>query len=174
MAEVPDQLVLRRHRDLEGRRDGIHWRQGMLAILTAFLVAGLFNVFGQRPGSTTVRASAASLELSAPSHLRGGLLYAATFTIRARRTLTHATLVLSPDWADSQQINTIEPSPVGETSHDGALSFLLGKIRAGATYKQFMQFQVDPTTVGRRAADVSLYDGGTRLVHIDRTITIYP
>jgi hypothetical protein len=174
MAEVPDQLVLRRHRDLEGRRNGIHWRRSMLVLLTAFIVAGLLNVFGQRPNSTIVRSPAASLELSAPSHLRGGLLYAATFTVHARRTLHHATLVLSPGWAEAQQMNTVEPSPVSQSSHDGELSLLLGKIRAGATYKLFMQFQVDPTSVGRRAADVSLYDGSARLVHIDRTVTFFP
>jgi hypothetical protein len=50
----------------------------------------------------------------------------------------------------------------------------LGKIRGGSTYRLFMQFQVDPTSVGRRAADVSLYDGTTRLIHIDRTITVFP
>lgn len=174
MAEVPDQLVLRRHRDLEGRRNRIHGRRLLLLLLAAFLVAGLLNIFGQRPGSTTIRASAASLELSAPSHLRGGLLYSAVFTVRARRTLQHAALVLSPGWATTEQINTIEPGPVGETSRNGQLTLLLGKIRGGSTHRLFMQFQVDPTSVGRRAADVSLYDGTSRLIHIDRTITVFP
>ena len=68
----------------------------------------------------------------------------------------------------------MEPSPVGETSRDGELTLLLGKIRAGSTFRLFMQFQVDPTSLGRRAADVSLYDGRTRLIHIDRTITFFP
>jgi hypothetical protein len=174
VADVPDQLVLRRHRDLEGGPNGIHVRRSLLVLLAASLVAGLLNVFGQRPGSTTVRASAASLELSAPSHLRGGLLYAAVFTVKARRTLRHAALVFSPGWATTQQINTIEPSPAGEMSRDGQLTLQLGKIRGGSTYRLFMQFQVDPTSVGRRAADVSLYDGTTRLIHIDRTITVFP
>jgi hypothetical protein len=71
-------------------------------------------------------------------------------------------------------MNTLEPSPVSESSRDGELSLLLGKIPAGTTYKLFMQFQVDPTSVGRRTADVSLYDGRTRLVHIGRTITFFP
>jgi hypothetical protein len=63
---------------------------------------------------------------------------------------------------------------VGETSRNGQLTLLLGKIRGGSTYRLFMQFQVDPTSVGRRAADVSLYDGTSRLIHIDRTITVFP
>jgi molybdopterin biosynthesis enzyme MoaB len=36
-----------------------------------------------------------------------------------------------------------------------------------------MQLQVNPTNVGRRSQDVVLYDGGTRLTAIDRTITIF-
>src|SRR5437868_4225657 len=90
VAEIPDRIVLRRHRDLAGRRGGIWWRRAMLALLTGFLVAGLFSVFGQQPGTTTVSVPAATMALSAPAHLRGGLLYAATITIHANRTLQQA------------------------------------------------------------------------------------
>jgi hypothetical protein len=37
-----------------------------------------------------------------------------------------------------------------------------------------MQLQVNPTNVGRRSQDVALYDGGTLLTTIERTITIFP
>jgi hypothetical protein len=38
-----------------------------------------------------------------------------------------------------------------------------------------MQFQANATNVAwRRAAGVTLYDGTTRLVHIDRKLTIFP
>ena len=37
-----------------------------------------------------------------------------------------------------------------------------------------MQFQVNPTTVGRRSQDVELYDGERKLLNIHRTITIWP
>jgi hypothetical protein len=37
-----------------------------------------------------------------------------------------------------------------------------------------MQLQVNPTNVGRRAANVALYDGDTRLLTVHRTITIFP
>lgn len=174
MADVPDTIVLKRHRDLEGRRGGIWWRRGIVALLAAFLVAGLLDVFGQRPGGTTVDSRAASLELYAPAHLRGGLLYEARFTIEAHRPLKHAVLLLAPGWAESQQMNTIEPSPVSQTSSDGQLSLLLGHIDAGSTYRLFIEFQVNPTNIGRRSQDVSLYDGNRRLVHIARVATFFP
>jgi hypothetical protein len=37
-----------------------------------------------------------------------------------------------------------------------------------------MQFQVDPTNVGRRSQGVALYDGQRKLVELHRTITVYP
>jgi hypothetical protein len=71
-------------------------------------------------------------------------------------------------------MNTIEPSPIAEGSRDGNLLLTLGHVPAGQVYRLFMQLQVNPTNVGRRAADVTLYDGATTLVHLDRTITVYP
>ena len=174
MTETPDSIVLARHRDLAGRRKGIWWRRAMVLLLAAFLVAGLADVFGQRPDRTVVRGPGASLELYAPSHLRGGLLFEARFTVHATRPLQHAVLVLGPGWNEGTQINTIEPSPVAQTSSDGRHAFLLGHIDAGATYRLFMEFQVNPTNVGHRAADVWLYDGNTKLASIDRNVSVYP
>ena len=37
-----------------------------------------------------------------------------------------------------------------------------------------MQFQVNPTNVGRRSADVGLYDGEAQIASVDRTVTIFP
>ena len=37
-----------------------------------------------------------------------------------------------------------------------------------------MQFQVNPTNVGRRSAAVALYDGNELLARVDRTVTVYP
>ena len=174
MAATPDALDLSRHRDLEGRRRGIVWRRTAIGVLCAFLLAGLFNLFGQRPSDVLVDSAAASLDLHAPSRLRGGLLYEASFRIRAHRKLDHATLVLAPGWAITQQINSLEPSPVDETSRDGAIELTLGPIEAGSTYTLYGEFQINPTTVGWWPGDVSLYDGKDRLAHIDRTIVVFP
>jgi hypothetical protein len=174
MADIPDGIVLKRHRDLEGIPET--WpRRGVLGLLVLFAVLALFNVFGQRPFSTTARASGASLEVYAPTHLRGGLLFSARFHISATRDLKDAILVLDQGWAESMAINTIEPSPVGEASRDGKLSFDLGHVPAGQSHVLYMQFQANATNVAwRRAAGVTLFDGKTRILHIDRRLTIYP
>ena len=52
--------------------------------------------------------------------------------------------------------------------------FELGHVPAGDDHVFFLQLQVNPTNVGRRSQDVWLYDGDAELLHIDRTITIWP
>ena len=62
MADVPDTLVLRRHRDLEGMgRFEIWARRSVLAAIALFSVLGVANVFGQRPA--TVQAEHATAQL---------------------------------------------------------------------------------------------------------------
>jgi len=82
--------------------------------------------------------------------------------------------VLDSGWTEQMQINTIEPSPVGESSRDGKLALELGHIPAGQKHVLWMQFQVNPTNVGRRSQDVALYDDTTLLAQVDRTVTIFP
>jgi hypothetical protein len=174
VAEIPDKIVLRKHRDLDGRRHEVWIRRGILGLLVAFVALGLANVFGQRPHGTNAKAGAATLELYAPSTVRSGVLYEARFTIHARNDLKSAALLLSPGWGEGQSINTIEPSPLNEASRNGDFLFKLGHIGKGHVHRLFMQFQVNPTNVGHRAQDVALYDGNTRILTIHHTITIFP
>lgn len=173
MAETPDGLTLAQHRDRAQRRE-LPIRRVLLALLTLFLVAGLLNGFGQRPDTSKAATSAASLKVYAPNRVRGGLYYEARFTVHARRDLKNATLVLDPGWTESITINTIEPSPVGEASRDGSLVFELGHVPAGEDHILFLHLQVNPTNIGRRSQDVSLYDQDTFLASVDRTVTIFP
>jgi hypothetical protein len=174
MAAVPDTLTLKRHRDLEGRRKDAWVRRSFLALVALVPVLALTNLFGQRPHVATAAAEAATLELFAPGKLRGGLLWEARFTVTAHRGLKDAVLQLDKGWLEGMQINTIEPSPVGEGSNDGRLVLDLGHVPKGGRYVLFMQFQVNPTNVGRRPQNVRLYDGTRLLATIHRRITIFP
>jgi hypothetical protein len=175
MASPPQMLTLKRHRELEGiYSTGLIFRRIGYAVLLAIAVLGLLNVFGQRPSTTTKDASAATLELSVPSHLRGGLLFMARFEITAKEDLQNATLVLAPGWTEDVTINTIEPAPTNETSDDGRLSLELGQIKAGATFVLYIESQVNPTNVGTRSQDVELRDGDTHITTVERTLTVYP
>jgi hypothetical protein len=174
VASAPQSLSLKRNRDLEGWWSWLWFRRAVFAALLAIPALAAFNVFGQRPHSTTATSSRATLTLIAPERLRGGLLWSAQFRINALQDLKKPRIVLDPGWAQGMAINTIEPAPVGEASANGKLSFDLGHIPAGERYALFMQFQVNPTNLGRRGQDVQLFDGDTRLLSIDRDIRIYP
>jgi len=174
VADIPDHIVLKRHRDLDGR-DWHTWiERGILALLSAFVVAALLNVFGQRP--TTVHASgrAASLELFAPDRLRGDLIDEVRLRVHAHEGIKNAVLVLDGGWLEGFTMDTMAPSPPAESSRAGQLAFTLGHIPAIATYTLYMQFQVNPTNVGNDRQNVVLLDGGRRPAELQRTVTTFP
>src|SRR6187397_379756 len=128
MADMPDQLTLKRHRDLVGRerRPFIRW-----AVLTAL---GLLNAFGQRPQTETASADGVELEVYSPERVRSGLFFMSRFTIRADREIESATLLLDPGWVEGITLNTSVPSPVGEANRDGKIAFDLGHVPAGTEH----------------------------------------
>ena len=175
MADVPDAIVLKRDRDLEGREYDIWVRRALLGLVVAVPVIALFNVFGQKPDTHLLVGPAASLKIYAPSRLRGGLLYEARFHITARQDIKDAYLVLGTGWAEGMSMNTIEPSPVSQASNSGRLSFELGHIGPGKSYILYMQFQVNPTNVAwNRKQTVWLNDGKSRLLTYSRGVTVFP
>jgi len=174
MPELPAGITLEDNRDLRGRSRRPWYRRALLCCVAVLPVLALLNVFGQRPETSTGAAAAAHFSVSAPSRVRGGLLYQARFNITARKTLDQAELVLAQGWIHDLTINTMEPSPASQSSHDGKLGLDLGPIAAGQTYVLFVDYQVNPTNVGRQDQTVTLYDGNRALVTLHRTLTVFP
>lgn len=176
MTDVPDELTLKRHRDLEGLSPyGIWARRLILAIIAGFCIAGLVNVFGQRPESVSAEVGAAKLSVYAPSAIRGGDFMEARFHITAKRDIKNAILRLDPGWVEGMSMNTIEPVPIGQASDNGRLVFTLGHIPKGSSFILFTQFQVNPTNLAwNRPQNVELDDGNTLLAVVHRSITVFP
>ena len=174
MSDPPEGLSLRRDRDLVGRERRPFARRVLVGVLAVIVVLALLNVFGQRPSTTSAGSSTAELAVYSPERVRSGLLFESRIHVSAVRELRDATVVLDSGWLEGMTLNTVEPAPIGEASRDGRIAFELGHIPAGKDYLLFLQFQVNPTNVGRRATDVSLYDGDRQLLHVDRTITVWP
>jgi hypothetical protein len=174
MADIPDLIVLRRHRDLEGRSRDIWVRRGLFALVVVVPLLALANVFGQRPQTSRAVGPAATVDVRAPARVRSGLLFEARFTVHARRDIENAVLVLGSGWFEGMTANTVEPSPQQETSVDGRPAFSLGPIGAGSEHVLYMQFQVNPTNVGRRERTVQLFDGDTQLAAWKQTLTVFP
>ena len=174
MAGAPAGLTLKHHRDLEGREHRPWTRRVLIALLTAVLGAGLLGAFGQQPSSTAAGSAEAGLEVRAPARLRSGLYFETRITVEAVTELERAALVLDPGWLDGITVNTVEPAPIGEASRDGRLVLELGRVPAGGRHVLYLHMQVNPTTVGRRQADVVLEDDGRELARADRTLTVWP
>jgi hypothetical protein len=173
VADFPEHLDTGRHRDPSGLAE-LTARRVVMALLAALAAAALLGLFGQSPQRSAAAAERANLEVAAPARLRGGIFFQARFTIRAQAAIENATVVLSPGWLENMHINTIEPAPTEETSRGGDLALSFGPLAAGDTFVLYMQFQVNPTNVGRRSADVALYDGDELLARVDRTMTVFP
>jgi hypothetical protein len=111
-----------------------------LLCLTALIpLLALLNVFGQSPDVKKVANpnGAATLELSAPTKVRSGLLFEARFDIRARRDIKDAVLVLDSGWMESLTLNSLEPSPAEETSRNGGIALDLGEIPQGKLWRRW-------------------------------------
>jgi hypothetical protein len=171
--DTPQFLTLKNNRDRTERVELI-LRRGFFGLVFLIALLGLLNVFGQRPKDTLAASSAADLHVFAPTDLRGGLYYEGRITIDAKQEIEKATIVLDSGWTEQMQINTIEPSPVGESSRDGKLTLEFGHVPAGQKLVAWMQFQVNPANVGHRSQDVTLYDDTTFLAEANRSVTIFP
>jgi hypothetical protein len=173
VAEPPQFLTLKRNRDRAERAE-LFARRLFFGLVVLVIVAAALNFFGQRPKDSFASATVANLHVFAPTALRGGLYYEGRFTIDAQQGISKAILVLDGGWTEQMQINTIEPAPIGESSRDGRLALEFGHVPAGQKLVVWMQFQVNPTNVGRRSQDVELFDDTTLITRVDRTVTIYP
>jgi hypothetical protein len=174
VADQPDGIVLARHRDLKGR--GWHpWlRRALVAVVALVAILALLGFVGQSTSTTRSETPVATLSVDAPDGVRGGLLYQARFTILAHQELKQATLVLNEKWIDGLTVNTIEPSPVNEASRDGKLAFDLGHLAAGTRYVLYVDYQVNPTTIGSRTLKAELDDGELPVASLTRQLRIWP
>ncbi len=173
MGGAPQYLVLKESRD-SGHLVELWVRRGLMGALALIAALALLNVFGQRPVTSHAGGEAARLEVNAPTTVRGGIFYMGRFTFTADEPLEAATLVLDPGWLESMHVNTIEPAPAAELGRDGRLALDFGPLGAGETAVAYLQFQVNPTNVGRRSQAVELRDGDRLLARVERTVTVLP
>ena len=173
MADAPQHLVRKDARD-SGHAVELGVRRGLMTALALLAALALLNVLGQRPVTSRAGGDEALLEVHAPTTLRGGVYYQGRFTFTAAEGIDDAVLVLDPGWLESMHVNTIEPAPVEERSRDGRLALSFGGVAAGEEATAYLEFQVNPTNVGRRSQAVELRDGDRLLARVDRTVTVLP
>jgi hypothetical protein len=168
------QAWLRRHRDLAGR-DVEPWiRRAGLGVLTLLMIAALLNAFGQRTERSRASNAIASLKLKAPPRARGGDIFEARFDVRAFREIRQPTLVLDPGWLEGLTQNTAKPQAKSERSDNGRIVLEYDTLPAGRKLSVWLQYQVNPTYVGAEDQDVELWDGTTKLIHLNHSFRSFP
>jgi hypothetical protein len=174
MGELPEHLDRETHIDPAPRGVETWLRRGALLALLGFTAAGLANIFGQRASETTAVAPAATLTVEAPGALRGGLVWQGLFRVVALRRLEKPALVFDPGWFDGMTLNSIEPDAAEQSSRGGRSVFTFDPLPAGEQLVVRLQFQVNPTALGRRSQTVALEDGDELLVDVVRSVFVYP
>src|SRR4051812_9069466 len=85
-------------REAPGVRRGLWTRRVVLCVFAAVAVLGLLDVFGQKATGSSASSPRATMALSAPRAVRGGLLFQARVEIRATGTIKDPRLVLDEGW----------------------------------------------------------------------------
>jgi hypothetical protein len=150
------------------------YRRALLLLVAVIPLLALLNVFGQDPTSSAANSPAASLHVTAPPALRGGLIFQVRVDVTAHQDVSKPQLVMSRGWWQEMSVNSIEPQPSNESTSNGAVVLSYSKLTAGQSLSVWLYFQVNPTNVGSHAEDIALYDGPTPLARIRRSVTVFP
>ena len=147
-----------------------------MCLLAAVPVVALCNVVGQRATTAHASSPAANLVVRSPSAIRPGDIYQAKITVTAvGAALPQAQLVLGSGWIDGLTMNTTQPTPTNESSGpNGSLVFDIGTVQPGQPYVEYLEFQVNPTSISRRSQVVTVLSNKTPVVSLNRTMTIIP
>ena len=162
------------YRDLEGRNPHPWHRRVLLALIAAIPILALFGVFGQRTDRNAAVTPQATLTMSGPSRLRGGLLYQWKLQVVARTDLAQPKLALDEGFLNGLTVNTIEPQASQELNRNGHVVLEYGTLSAGQQLTVWVQYQVNPTTVGSRTVRVELDDGNSAITSLTRHVTVFP
>lgn len=162
------------YRDLEGRNAHPWHRRALLVLIAVIPILALIGVFGQRTVRTSASTAQATLTMSGPSRLRGGLLYQWKLQVTAHQDLAKPKLALDEGFLNGLTVNTIEPQASQELNRNGHVVLEYDTLSAGQQLTVWIQYQVNPTTVGRRTVRVELDDGNTPITSITKHVTVFP
>jgi hypothetical protein len=160
--------------EVERNPRGLWARRSVMGVMTAVAALALWGVVGQRESESTVAGGGVQMKVSAPSAVRGGLYWQATVDITTAVAVEHPRLVLDEGWLEGMQVNSIEPAAESEVGRDGRVVLSYGALEPGDRLKIWLQFQVDPTSPGRRSHGIELDDETRPLVKVERDLTVLP
>ena len=143
-------------------------------LLAVLPLAALIGLIGQHESSTTAIAPAATLRLTAPKTVRGGIFYQARVDVVAHEDLKFPSLVVDDGWVEGMQVNSVEPQAPNENALNGKVQFGYGELPAGHRLTVWFEFEVNPTNVGKHPYGIQLLNGNRPVARIQRTLRILP
>ncbi len=145
--------------------------RALTALLLAFVVAALFNVFGQRTVTQAATRNGTTMTVTTPHTVRDGLIFQTRIDIATDRALKHPELVLGSGWFDGTTLNSMEPGATSENPRGSGVGFTYPALAAGGHMSVFLEWNANPThPAWNRRQTIQLFDSG-RLV-VDRTVTV--
>ncbi|HEX6457872.1 MAG TPA: hypothetical protein VF032_03050 [Thermoleophilaceae bacterium] len=171
---MPGSIRTDTYRDLKGRASHPWHRRALLVLILVIPILALLGVFGQGTDRTEANAPGASLTMSGPSRLRGGLLFQWKLQVLAHQDLAKPKLTLDEGFLNGLTVNTIEPQAAQELNRNGRLVLEYDTLNAGQLLTVWIQYQVNPTTVGSRTVRLELDDGDTPVTSLTRHVTVFP
>jgi hypothetical protein len=145
-----------------------------MTLFAAVSLAALVGLIGQSESTSAASTPSVRMTLSAPEQVRGGLFFQSRVDIRALAPIEHPRLVLDEGWIEGMQVNSIEPAAESESSRDGRLVLSYGALEPGDVLRVWLQFEVNPTNVGKRSYALELDDEDRLLARIPRTLRVLP
>jgi len=169
------ELRLDRHRDLQGRHRELWMRRGVTTVFVAFILLAAANVFGQRPSSARASGPAATLAVSTPATVRGGLIFQTRIDVTTTEAISHPTLILGGGWFDGMTLNSIQPGPADQEARGGGVTLAYPPLGRGARMTVWLEWSVNPTNLAwNRPEQLVLADGTEALVSVTRHVTVFP
>jgi len=83
-------------------------------------------------------------------------------------------LYLDSGWFKGMALNGVSPQPASQGARGRWQVWDFGQLPAGVAFTVWISWQANPTNPGRHPQDVALYDGGTQLMSVHRTLTVFP
>ncbi len=169
-----DELFADVKADGPGRTVGVVARRVIMTLFALVSLAALAGFIGQPASTSAASTPSVRMTLSAPEIVRGGIFFQSRIDIRALAPIEHPRLVFDDGWVEGLQVNSIEPAAESESSRDGKLVLSYGALEPGDVLRVWLQFEVDPTNVGKRSYTFELDDEDRLLARIPRTLRVLP
>jgi hypothetical protein len=88
--------------------------------------------------------------------------------------LHDARLYLDDGWFEGMSLDGVSPQPSNQSAQRRWEAWDFGQISAATAFRLWISWQTNPTNLGRHDHSVALYDGGTQLMTVHRTMTVFP